>query len=171
MLARKTTVAGVIALALIGAASTERATAQVISFTLNGTLDFVEPTSPLATDLGLMLGDPFTALALIDELFVNDLTGVGPESISLDQGAGTSFDLDISNGLLTFDESDDSGFLSGFPAALFDNGAFIGFEFVSNEFTVGATQFVASLFEDDLAIANGEFFEATGTGPLAVSPE
>jgi hypothetical protein len=145
----------------------------VISFTLNGTLDFFEPTSPLATDLGLMLGDPFTALALIDQSFLDALGGVGPESVALDSGAGTSFDLDIGNGVLLFEENDDSGFGVGFPEALFDNGAFVGFNFISNEFTVGAAQFGASLFEDDLQIANVDLeqVDLSGTGTFEISPE
>jgi hypothetical protein len=172
MVARKRILAGMIAAALIGAAS-ERAGAQLVSFTLNGTIDVLEATSPLATDIGLALGDPFTALALIDESFLSALTGVGPESIALDAGAGISFDLDISNGLLLFDETDDSAFGSGFPTALFDNGGFVGFEFISNSFDIAGTSFEASLFEDDLELANLDLgrVDATGTGTFEVSPD
>jgi hypothetical protein len=116
-----------------------------------------------------MLGDPFTAMALIDDDFLAALLGVGPETIALDV-ADTSFDLDI-NGLLLFDETDDTGFGAGFPTAVFDNGNFVGFEFISNSFTVGTTEFEVSLFEDDLEIANLDLEQVDATGTAEVSPD
>jgi hypothetical protein len=177
MLVRDLAALGVAAVALIGAAPAERAAAQFVSFTMNGTLDTVVAGSPLATDPGLALGDPFGVMALIDESFLNALVGVGPESVPLDTG-GNSFLLDIANGAITLDQTAPPALAP--TQALFDNGLFIGFDFLTDPILIltdpiliGGNSFQVSLFENQLQIVNdlGEVeVEGFGTS-IEISPE
>jgi hypothetical protein len=122
------------------------------------------------TDPGLMDGDPFSIMALINEAFLNALIGVGPESIALDV-AGTSFDVAIANGAIALDETNAA---TGFPPlALFDNGFFVGFDFFTDPIDISGNPFEFSVFEDDLEIINTNtgVVDFTGTGTFEISPE
>jgi hypothetical protein len=159
-------VAGAIAVALTAAVA-ERAAAQAVPSSYTGTLDFVDPAS--APDLGLVFGDAFTVMALLDPSL---LGGFGPETIALDL-PGHGFDLAIGDGALAFDQTADSAAGSGFPQALFDDGLLAGFDFSSSPFRAGGALYQVTLFEDGLEIATGlvETPEVVVTGSFAVSPD
>jgi hypothetical protein len=140
-------------------------------FTASGSITSITPGSELESVL--TVGDPFIAVAVYDDA---PLTGVGTESISLDN-PGHSFDLTIGDpAVFTFNETDDMDFGEGFPEINFFVGNFAGFDFVSNEFELNGVSFDLDL-GSSLSINNEEGdagieelsgeFETTSQAPLS----
>jgi hypothetical protein len=122
-------------------------------FTASGTITAITGSE---LDTVFDVGDPFVAMAVYDDAL---LTGVGSEEISLNPNINTghSFHLTIGDpAVLTFDETDDSGFdplgIETFPEIEFLNGSFDEFDFISNTVEIEGVSFAVTV-TSDLSIA------------------
>ena len=117
----------------------------------SGTINFADP----GNNLGVAVSDTVTGWTTFDGLL---LTGIGDESIGLGtDGNGYGGSLTMHIGTMTFTESDDIEYYGGsFPQLLFNNGALVGFDFVTYSVPTVGDEF--SVFDADL-----EFFSVNDT--------
>lgn len=125
-------VAAGVALGSLLAAGPAGAVSQTVSF--SGTLMDTTGTAD---------GAAVSISATYDDI---SLMNLGLESINLSQGTGSSFLLEIA-GLPSFDQTDDISHPNG-PFIRFDDGAFDGFNFVSNDFDFGGMPAFVTVFDD-----------------------
>ena len=108
-------------LAVLGMLLAGNLQAALINFTVSGTVNEVW-TDP--NGFGLEVGDTIMAMGTYDD---TGLSGSGNEFAAFGLGSGNSMDLFV--GTMTFSETDDTDYASGFPHLLFDNGIFAGINF------------------------------------------
>lgn len=106
-------------LALVLCSAAPNAFAIAVNFSFEGTVDFAGPDNLW----GLAVGDKITVSGMFDDV----LTGTGVESVSF--GAGTGNMMEIIAGLITYNETDDLNFLTGFPMLSFNDGVLSEFAF------------------------------------------
>ena len=138
-----------ILLAALGMLLAGNLQAALIEFQVFGTVDEVwaDPNG-----FGLSVGDTITATGVFND---SALTYSGAETVSFGLGSGNSMTLTV--GSMTFVESEDNQFNSGFPQLLFNDGMFAGINF--------DTSFAYDPFWDEFMgffNAGGELMEFSG---------
>ncbi len=107
------------------------ANAALINFTVMGTV-LDDPWTLTPNDFGLDVGDNIWAYGSYDD---SGLTGIGDETVAFGAGSGNSMTFDV--GTMTFVESEDTQYGSGFPELNFSNGMFVGINFDASAWTFG----------------------------------
>lgn len=129
--------------------------AALINFTVSGTVlpDFTMTPN----DFGLEAGDSITAMGTYDDA---GLTGAGSESVSFGSGSGNSMTLVV--GDMTFTETDDTDYATGFPQLLFSGGMFNGINFDTSFgfggfFNAGGDLLEFNGFDENFGSISGEW--------------
>ena len=152
-------------LAVLGMLLAGNLQAALINFTISGTVLSDFTTTP--NDFGLEAGDSITAMGTYDDA---GLTGAGSESVSFGSGSGNSMTLIV--GDMTFTETDDTDYATGFPQLLFSGGMFNGINFDTSFgfgfFNAGGELLEFNGFDEGTGSIYGEW--DTGSFTAAVVP-